>query len=379
MSRAGVAGVIAGLLLIGGCTVPGHGMAAAYEPVLLGPVQATAIGGVSAAAVALSPDATLVAVRDPARGVCVVSVATAAPAGPCLTTPANTRDLTVAFAPDGGRVAVLFNGIPSGPGTVGLIDLRSGTTRSVPAVAGVRAEKSDARTDGSDYLAIAWNQATGHLALMNQLFDDAGPQTRLVDYDPDADLARIVAQVAGPGTGVSQYMAANGPTVLAARFEGAQIAPNLIVSDVDGGTVDNRGTVLPLDTATRPLAVDPTGHWALLGGATADDQAPPRLYSVEARRIDVIPGMTGSFVAAAFSPDGGNMAVITTSGRESTLWLAAVPRGGGDQPGSARAVARSPLLPGDATLTWSRLDVIATTSGVAATAGGSVVGWQLRR
>lgn len=366
-------------------------------------VAARALPG-AAGVLDLSPDGTVVAVVDARRGVCFRSLA-AAPGPVCADLQlAGSAPISAAFSADGRWVALGQGVTARGSGLLWLVDPRTGVARPVPAVggrpvarsSGARAAPSSPLTVGSSaqrstnpttggpgtelaqnvsaYTGLAWS-AAGDLLLISSSLDADGPRTRLVDLDPVSLVPRVVAEATGPYEFQSGYLATGGSAVLFTVYRGDQLLPNLVDVDLDSGVRREVGPIGPAGTRLVPLAVSPNGRVAVVGSAALTHPGPPRLLDIASGALTDIPGLSGDFGVAAFSPDGARVAVVCTQASGGlSLALAVV----GTSPlAPARMVGSVPgPLPKDSRLTWSRFDVLSLTRP-ASTAAASILGWVL--
>jgi hypothetical protein len=219
---------------------------------------------------------------------------------------------------------------------------------------------------------MVWNAASGHLLLISDSFEAAGPTSRIVDVDPRSLIPRVVAQATGPYEFQSGYLASGGSKVIFTVYRGDQAPPNLVVIDLNSGARREFGPLGPSGTELAPLAVSPDGRQAIVGSATLAPTGPPHLLDLGTGALTGIHGVTGNFVAAGYSPNGAQLAMVTESGGGALeLWVASMT--------GVRARSLS-LLPSaivaGSRLSWSGLDTVSMSSPSALPAG-AIVGWAL--
>ncbi|MET3807319.1 hypothetical protein ABIB25_004342 [Nakamurella sp. UYEF19] len=368
-------------LLVAGCTtVGGTAVIAPYRSPPLGSLASALLRSGAPGVLALSPDGVLVATVDDGRGICLRPLA-GGRAPVCVALPITGRHtISAAFSSDGLTLAVGRDVAASGAGAVWLLDTVTGRAQAVPAVK----EAGSAPV----YLGMVWDHAmagdddqaaTGadHLLLISNSIQKDGPRTRIVDVDPTSLIPRVVAQATGPYEFQSGYLAAGGPKVIFTVFRGDQLAPNLVVVDLDSGDRKEFGPLGANGTRLIPLAVSPDGRTAVVGSATYQHAGAPRLLDLATGRLTEIPGPTGDFVLASFSPNGAQVAVVSTVGTASSR-IAVAPVAGGP----ARTLVEIPTRPSAAgRLTWSGRDVVGMEAPISPTSAasvvGSIVGWHL--
>lgn len=395
--------------VVAACSSPinGSGLMAPYAPAPIATQAATPVPLTTADLLAVSPDAGLIAAWD--NGQVCVRPGTAASGGVCTGSAlpvalgrAAPPNLTVQFAPDSAELAIGVAIKGAGPGSVWLMRTANGQVRPVPAVAGVaprppvspratpartpESAPSTPRTSrpsvtgidpyrsGAAYQAMAWNVSTGHLMLVNLLISDAGPVSRVVDVDPQTVFPRILANISGSHQALSGYVATGGQVLVAGVFREGQIPPDLVVGELGTGSNRNLGPVLPLDTAARPLAVSPDGRRAVVGGDTIDPTGPPVQVDLRTGRRSALPGLTGNFALACYSPDGSQI-VTLSSGTDGAARLAVSPADGS---GTSRVLASTTgSVDAGGRLSWSPLNVVAVTGSQGGLRLGAVA-WLLR-
>jgi hypothetical protein len=358
--------------LAAGCTVAGSATIAPYRSVPLASLSARPIVAPVGGVLALAPNGYAVAVADPVHGICIKSV----PAGPatfCAKVKLRgTLPISAVFSPDGETIAMGQDVTAQGAGRVWLVDARTGDARQVPRVPSAAvAGTTTSATDGS-YLSMLWNSGTGHLLLISDSTTANGRTTKLVDVDPGSWIPRVVA----PATGAYEFqtgdIAGGGRSVIFTVSTGDQIPPNLVEVDLDTGVRKETGPLGADGTRLVPLAVSPDGAQAMVGSATYGDTGPPRRLDLASGKLTDIPGLTGNFALAAYSPNGTQVAVVSTTPAGLVVQVASA--GGGP----ARTVGRvRGALTSGSPLTWSRLDALSVSS-TDPLAGGAVVGWTLR-
>ena len=394
--RRWIAALLAALpaLIAASCQVDGAAVIAPYRSLPLSSVTARAVTG-TAAVLALSPDGTLQAVADSRPGVCLRGAT--APAPVCVDLGlTGSPALSAAFSPDGRWLAVGRDVSAQGRGLVWLVDPRAGSARPVPAADGRPAIASSgpsvsphsgsstsssatpsaapANPGGSVYTAMVWS-ATGDLLLISNSLDPDGARTRLVDVDPISLVPRVVAEATSPYEFQSGYLATGGATVLFTVYRGDQLVPNLVDIDLLTGARREVGPIGPAGTQLVPLAVSPDGRTAVVGSATLTHPGPPRLLDIASSRLTDIPGLTGDFGVAAFSPDGARVAVVSTEANGTVALALAVP--GGPSAASARTLVVGPgPLAQAQRLSWSRFDVL-SLAGARSPGPAAASGWML--
>ena len=384
-----VAGVLAS------CTVGGTAVIAPYRSPVLGSLVATAVTSDLPGVLALSPDGERVAVADAANRVCVQPVRGGS--GLCAPLPLTGRHLiSAAFSSDGQLLAVGSDVTAQRRGSVWLLDVGSGALRGVPQIAGAGAgagaggpslsggpsssvgataspatsavaPSTSAEATGSSYVGLSWD--AGDLLLVSSSLDPDGPRTRLVDVDPQSMIPRVVAQATGPYEFQSGHLAVGGPSVAFTVVRGDQIPPNLVVVDLQTGARRELGPLGAGGTQLVPLAVSPDGRLAIAGSASYPSSGPPRLLDLASGRLADIPGLSGDFEMAAFSPNGSQLAVVTAAAGRWQVSIAAV------SGGPPRTVSSMPARSDPGLLTWSDRNVLAIDGPGGAT--GSVLGFTL--
>ncbi len=391
------------------CQADGAAVIAPYRSPPLPAVSARVVTG-TAGVLALSPDGSLQAFASTRRGVCFQAVGAAA-ANPAVCADlrlAGSPAVSAAFSADGRWVAVGQDVSAQGRGLVWLVDPRTGGARPVPTADGRTAVTSSgapapsspgsapgpssvparpsigtstgtstgaaAKGPAAAYTGMVWG-AAGDLLLISSTFELDGPRSRLVDVDPISLVPRVVAQATGPYEFQSGYLATGGSTVLFTVYRGDQLLPNLVDIDLVTGARREVGPLGPAGTQLVPLAVSPDGRVAVVGSATLSHPGPPRLLDIASGRLVDVPGLSGDFGAAAFSPDGARVAVVSTdAGGRLLLALAAL--------GAARLAPARTLgavdgpLPRAVRLHWSGFDVL-SLAGAASPGPASVSGWVL--
>ncbi len=375
-----VAAVVA-LSVVAGCTVAGSAVIAPYRSPSLALLTARAIRAAGGNVLALSPDGGLVAVSDPAHGICLESIVPGARALCADLTLTGNPSITAAFAPDGQSIAVGRDVRAQGSGTVWLVDVHTGKARPIPPVVGSPAAAGTTGTAAprrpppaaaaSQYIAMVWNAASGHLLLIGNSFDATGRTTRLVDVDPASLIPRVVALATGPYEFQSGYLATGGPKVIFTVYRGDQAPPNLVVVDLAAGVRKEFGPLGPHGTQLVPLAVSPDGRQAVVGSASIGVSGPPRLLDLSTGILAEIPGLTGNFALASYSPNGGQIGLVSQSATRATV--AVVPR---SAVGVRTLSAVRATIAGGSRLTWSGSDVLSIV-GATPMPAGSVVGWSL--
>ncbi len=375
--RHRIVAALCAVLLTGACTVGGAAVKAPYRS---RPVDALASRPIPAAAgaLALSPDGTLAAVADAQHGVCFRPVRASGAAPLCAAVRIRAGAVvTAAFSPDGRLVALGADVAAQSRGSVWVVDVRTGRARSVPALPGRPAAPSSrsagpstaapATADSPTYVGLLWAPG-GDLLLISSSVQADGAHTRLVDVDPTSLVPRVVAEATGPYEFQSGYVVAGGPVVVLTVFRGDQLTPNVVVLDLDTGI---RREFSPV-TGDRlvPLAVSPDGRTAVVGVSTLAHPGPPRLLDLASGVLTPIPGLSGDFAVAAFSPDGTRIAVVDSiDGPGLLVAVAAVPGG------RARTVSRDPgRLAARSAMSWSVFDVLSVS---APRADATAVGWSL--
>ncbi|GGM05607.1 hypothetical protein [Nakamurella endophytica] len=401
-------------LILAGCTTGGTPAAA---PLRLGPlsaVHAVVAPGTALAAgtalLAVSPDGTGRAVVDAGGAVCVRRVHGGSVG--CVPTGASPGRLSAAFSPDSRTLAVGLDLTGAAAGRVWTVDTGTGAVTPVPAVAGVAARRTtaapsatprgsavagtstaprptsaappagtpaDAYRSGAAWVAMAWNVADGHLVLLNLLVSDAGPSVRVVDLDPVTAVPRLLGTVTRANQGVGPVMAVRGDTLLVQVYVADRTRPDLATVDLASGAVRDLGQIGSPDTTAVPYDVAPDGRTALVGSAGLAPSGPPGLLDLSTGRLTAIPGLTGTFVAGGYAPDGTAVAAVTAGGTAPVqLWLAGTDgsrgRGVAGTVGQVRSGAR---------LCWSPVQVVAVCGappGSAATTGPGAAppAWVLR-
>ena len=379
------------------CRVDGTARIAPYRS--LPPAQVTArvlTGG--AGVLAGSPDGSLSAVADAARGVCLTPTgASAAAPAVCARIPlTGGAAVTAAFSPDGRWLAVGQGiGVQRG-GQVWLVDPRTGAVRGVPTADGRPAGSSPATSGPSSaprsgapstppttttarpapslYIGMVWG-AAGDLLLISSSQDTTGTRTRLVDVDPLSLVPRVVAEATGPYEFQSGYLASGGATAVFTVYRGDQLQANLVTVDLNSGRRREFSSVGPAGTQPVPLAVSPDGRVAVVGLATLTDPGPPRLLDVATGALTDMPGLTGNFALAAFSPDGARVAVAAT-GADGRVSLALVSLGVAPLAAARTVSTTAGPLPRAGRLAWSRFDVL-SIAAAAVPGPASLVGWRL--
>ena len=138
--------------------------------------------------------------------------------------------------------------------------------------------------------------------------------SRVVDVDPSSLIPRVVGLATGPYEFQSGYLASGGSKVIFTVYRGDQIPPNLVVVDLKSGTRTEFGSLGPGGTQLIPLAVSPDGRQAIVGSSTLGPAGPPHLLDLGTGGLTGVPGMTGNFAAAGYSPNGAQLAMVTQSG-----------------------------------------------------------------
>lgn len=367
--------LVAVVLLAAGCTtVGGTAVIAPYRSPSLPALGSSPLRASATGVLAVSPDGALVATIDVGRGICLRPL-TGSRAPVCVALPLTGRHtVAAAFSPDGQRLAVGRDVTARGAGSVWLVDTVTGRAQAVPA----------AQETGSApaYLGMVWDHdemqsGVDHLLLVSNSIEKDGPRTRIVDVDPISLIPRVVAQATGPYEFQSGYLASGGHKVIFTVFRGDQLAPNLVVVDLDSGERKEFGPLGANGTRVIPLAVSPDGRTAVVGSATYQHPGAPRLLDLATGLLTEMRGLTGDFLLASFSPNGTQVAVVSAVGTASSR-IAVAPVG----KGRARTLAEIPTRPSPAgRLTWSGRDVVGIEAPISptvvASVAGVIVGWHL--
>lgn len=358
--------------LVAGCTVSGSAAIAPYASLPPASLSARPILAPVAGVLALAPNGYAAAVEDPVHGICIKSV----PSGPATFCAKiqliGKRPVSALFSPDGETIALGQDVTAQGGGRVWLIDARTGDARQVPGVEVAAVAGTTNTAGGVSYVSMFWNAGTRHLLLVSDSTTANGRTTKLVDVDPGSLIPRVVAQATGAYEFQTGDIAGGGRSVIFTVTTGDQIAPNVVKVDLDTGVRSETGPVGPVGTRLVPLAVSPDGSQAVVGSATYGSTGPPRRFDLATSKLTEIPGLIGNFGVAAYSPNGTQIAVVSTTPAGLVVQVAAA--GGGP----ARTVGRvRGALTSGSSLTWSRLDTLSVSSPSALTAG-AVVGWTLR-
>ena len=353
MRRRMWAALLLASLSLTGCRVSGTVGPAAFtttDPSLL---RIVSLPG-STATLAFSPDGSHLAGIDDHGAVCVS--AASGPASPACVRASGQAAISVAFSPDGRRLAIGSGLFGAGAGAVTILDLSTGVSSPVPGIPGVTARAGDSsdtpyRT-GLAYLAMTWNTTTGHLELVNQLRTDTMAVARVVDVDPETMLARPTGDLALSGQGFSNYLAAAGATVAGGVYLSQQVPADLVLSDLTSGARTDLG-VVAAGSQVWPLAVKPDGSMVLVGNRQGGVAGAPVLVSVPDGHRTLLPGAVSDVDLAAFSPDGRLLATIG----DHRLLIRRV-----DQLSAGRTMATvtGPIDP-HGTLSWDKTGVIAIT------------------
>ncbi|SDO87447.1 hypothetical protein SAMN04515671_2194 [Nakamurella panacisegetis] len=365
-------GALALMLLIGGCTVAGSAAIAPYVARPAGSVSAHVVPA-PAGFLALAPNGTTAAVADAAHGVCLVPVVGESDRVCAATTVTGRHPVTAMFAPD-GRTVALGQGVDArGRGTVALVDVATGGVRPIPPV--------PPGGGTSFYVNMAWNRQDGHLLLISGSSDANGLSTRVVDVDPASLVPRVVAVATGPYEFQSGHFVVGGDSAVFTAYRVDQIPPDLIVIDTATGTRREFGPLGPGGTQAVPLAVAPDGRHAVVGFSTYGHPGPPQVLDLKTGALSPLDGVKGDYALAAYSPDGRQLACVTSfsvSGigtsteAGAALRVQIVPAGfAAVTVGTVRGV-----LPADAGLAWSGVDSLGITSPTAMS-GNAVAGWSL--
>ena len=378
--------VVMPALLTASCRIDGAAVIAPYRSPPMTQVTARPVSG-TAGVLTLSPDGALQAVADARHGVCLQTTSLVAPPV-CAGLPVGSAAVSAAFSADGRWLAVWQGAGDRSGGRVWLVDPRTGSARPVPAVDGRSAAAPATGTSGtssgpttaapvpgqgiSEYTGMVW-AGSGDLLLISSSLEADGTWTRLVDLDPVSLVPRVVATATGPYEFQSGRLATGGSTVLFTVYRSDQLVPNLVDIDLVTGVRREFDPIGSAGTQLVPLAVSPDGRTAVVGSATLEHSGPPRLLDIASSHLTDIPGLTGDFGVAAFSPDGGRVAVVSTESDGKLSLALGAP--GTAQPARALGAVTGPL-PRAARLSWSRSDVV-SVAGAAAPGPASVSGWRL--
>ena len=225
---------------------------------------------------------------------------------------------------------------------------------------------------------MIWNGASGHLLLVSDSIEAAGASSRIVDVDPASLIPRVVARATGPYEFQSGYLATGGSTVIFTVYRGDQVPPNLVVVDLRTGVRKEFGPLGPSGTQLIPLAVSPDGRQAIVGSATFGPAGPPHALDLPTGALTAIPGLTGDFVAAGYSPNGAQLALVTQFAGAVRISVAL--RTGGQAGALSQLPSGLPQLPtGTVTRTrliWSGVNVLSISSASVLPVG-AIVGWTL--
>ncbi|QNK82522.1 hypothetical protein [Nakamurella sp. PAMC28650] len=371
--RGGWPVALVAIALAAGCTVGGTAVIAPYRSVPLESLSAGPIVASVAGVLALAPGGDAVAVADPVHGICIAAVRSG-PAPFCAKVELRGKlPVSAVFSPDGGTIALGQDVTAQGDGHVWLVDARTGDARQVPSPdAAAPTGSAPVTSPRSSYVSMFWNGGTGHLLLVANATNAIGATTRLVDVDPGSLVPRVVSPATGPYEFQTGNIAGGGPSVIFTVTRGDQIPPNLVEINLDSGMRRETGPLGADGTQLVPLAVSPDGSQAIVGSATYGDAGPPRRLELAARTLTDIAGLVGNFALAGYSPNGSQIAMVSTTPGGLVVQVAAA--GGG----AARTVGRLPgVLTRGSRLTWSGVDALSISSPTPL-AVGAVLGWKLR-
>ncbi len=204
-----------------------------------------------------------------------------------------------------------------------------------------------------------WDRETGGLFVL-EFGTGTNAADAVVRVDRQAATATVVTTL--PERASGQLIAGGGVVVAGTMKNGTGLGDLVVVTESDATTRTIDATAAMTDRATNVLltAVSPDGKRLV---AIGNDQRqfqplPPVIVPLDGGTPTTIAGFDGmAGWAAAYSPDGALLAVLTsrTSPRQTTIQLVAGT--------SVRALTDAPdTLVANVTLEWSRANVLAPRS-----------------
>ena len=307
--------------------------------------------------------------------------------GDCLALPEDARVATAAFSPDGAQVVLAEDFAVTLKGRMWLVGTADRSVREVSptATAGSGSATGTASTtqatasstrrlgNGSTYYLPSWDRETGGLFAL-EFGMGTGANDAVVEVDRQAATAAVVATLPERASG---QLVAGGGTVVAGTMKGGSGLGDLVViaeSDRTTRQVDPSAAMSDRATTILLAAVSPDGKRVV---ALGNDQRrfealPPVVVDLDGGTPTTLSGFDGmASWAAAYSPDGALLAVLTTSTspRQSTVQLV---EGSNVRP----LTDVDDTLAANVTLEWSRSDILAPRSS-RGPLRGTAAAWQL--
>lgn len=376
--------VAAGVIVLAGCSssVPGTARRAPYQPLPLASVTATMAAPVDGA-IAYSRDGTLAATRTES-GLCIRPAARPGASGAAHQVCADlgTTIGQVLFSPDGKTVAALEDLARTFRGRLWLVSTADGSAREVPAPVGA-APKSTGNGAGdaaarSMYRGMAW-ATDGPLVTVVSMVEGTSYADHLATIDPVTATATDLGTVAAAQTAADGTLAVAGHVAVLGLFRQYSSTSELVAFDLDrkaSSRIPVAGGLITKGSYIVPLAVSPDGKRAalMISNPVTFTFAPPAQVDLASGAVTVVQGTKDRLPsAAAYSPDGSELAIVTTDrhGKHSQLLIAPT------DDGPARVVTSvRDTQPGFA-LDWSEMDLLAPHAANGVSTVDGIAPWQL--
>ena len=375
----GAAVTVCGLVLLSGCAAdtPGTAQTQGYRPLPAASVSAAPIT-LGEHTLAVSPDGTRAVVRVD-RKWCVLPVATPTdPAtGVCPVLPTGASVGTAAFSPDGTRVAMSEDYARTFRGRLWIVDAATGSAlaAAAPGAAGgvpsSGAPSSAASSSGGlratieRYAAFGWNGTDGALVAV-EFGPGKGAPDVLVRVDPATGSRSPITELSGSGRFNGYLAVGGGAAAVGVQGSSGRQTSVSVVTLADGSqrSLDTElGPVLSPDaTLAYPMAVSPDGSRVVVG---ALDQRgfqvlAPIVVDLASSSTTAWGGLSDTrAIAAAFAPDGAQLALLVTTGKGPGGAVDLVISDGTAAP---RRLAGTTSSGTGEQLEWSPLDVVAPRS-----------------
>ncbi len=321
------------LVLLSGCAADTAGTAQTqgYRPLPTASVSASPIR-LGENTLAVSPDGTRAVVRVE-RKWCVLPVATPTdPAtGVCPVLPNGAAVGAAAFSPDGARVAMSEDYARTFRGRLWIVDAATGSALAAapPGAAGITqssaASSSAASSSGGlratteRYAAFGWNGTDGALIAV-EFGPGKGAPDVLVRLDPATGSRTPIAELSGSGRFNGHLVVGGGAAAVGVQGPSGRQTSVAVVTLADGSqrSLDAEvGPALSPDaTVAYPMAVSPDGSRVVVGSLDQRgfEVLAPIVVDLASSSATAWGGLSDALaIAAAFAPDGAQLALLVTT------------------------------------------------------------------